>query len=150
MANLSKFNEKFPWIQIFVVFSILVFIVSILISKEIDKGSIPANHNKVRSINSVIYTLSLIVLTSMISIFFTRQLGCRESTSGKSFAIVAEAGVILFSIIVLILYISILNNSDMEFLKNTNVKSYVTMNVVIISMALLFGGYTLYESIRDR
>lgn len=141
-------NINFPWIQIFIVFNIIIFTVSALINHELNKSKKPAP--SINSLNNFVYTLSLISLTSIISIYLTRKLGCKEPTSGRNFNIIALIFLLIMSIISFGTYVMILNNNQINDIKDTNVKSYATINIVLLIMSFLYGIYMFYESFKQK
>jgi magnesium-transporting ATPase (P-type) len=129
--------------MLFVLFN---FSVTILINNELDKSNFPTEKLKnIRTFNNIIQLTSLVFITIVLTSFVTRRLGCRERTSGKNFALLAQIGLFIFAIVVMVLSIMCFIDENFSLLQSTNVKMWLIVQITITSLLILFGFYQLYQ-----
>jgi magnesium-transporting ATPase (P-type) len=129
--------------MLFVLFN---FSVTILINNELDKSNFPAEKLKnIRTFNNIIQLTSLVFITIVLTSFVTRRMGCKERTSGKNFALLAQIGLFIFAIAVMVLSIMCFVDEHFSLLQSTNVKMWLIVQILITSLLILFGFYQLYQ-----
>lgn len=141
-------KSSWPWVTSLFVVVASVFSLSVLVNGQLDISGIDSKRiANIRTYNNIIQLISIVFATIIATSYATRKFGCKETTSGKSFIGITQLSLVIFTLTVLVMSIMILIDGNLSLLQNTNVKTYV-----IIQLMIMFGlsGYVIYGFFAER